>query len=56
MDIGKDLQESYNNGFMDAVKGAILIITEEMEFAKTVNPQMAMGMNQVKMLIEKELK
>ena len=37
------------------LKKAIKIIEEEMEYAKQVNPQMAIGMSQIKMLIEKEL-
>lgn len=44
------------NHYKIGLKKAISIIEKEVEFAKTVNPQMAMGMNQVKMLIEKELK
>ncbi len=34
---------------------AIVIIDQELEFAKQVNPQMAMGMTRIKELIEREL-
>ena len=37
------------------LKKAIEIINKELEFAKQVNPQMALGMDQVKSLINKEL-
>lgn len=38
------------------LKKAKEIVEKEMEFAKKVNPQMAMGMSQVLKLIEKEIK
>ena len=38
------------------LKKSIAIIETEIELAKKLNPQMAMGMSQIKMLIEKELK
>lgn len=37
------------------LKKAIEIIDKEIEFAKKVNPQMALGMSQIKMLLKKEL-
>lgn len=44
--------EDYKPG----INRSIEIIKKEMEFSKTVNPQMAMGMSQVLTLLEKELK
>lgn len=41
---------------IEGLEKAKEIIKKEMEFAKTVNSQMAMGMSQVLMLIEKEIK
>lgn len=45
----------YIVGMTKGLKLAIEIIEKEMEYAKQVNPQMAMGMSQIKMLIEKEI-
>lgn len=42
----------FNSGLIKAKE----IINKEMEFAKKINPQMALGMSQVLMLIEKEIK
>jgi hypothetical protein len=39
----------------EGLKKALEIIKKEKEFAITVNPQMAMGMSQIEMLINKEL-
>ncbi len=41
--------------YASGLKKAKKIIEKEMKFAKTVNPQMAMGMLQVLKLIEKEV-
>ena len=40
----------------DGLGRAIKIINEEIEIAKEINPQMALGMIQVKNVIELELK
>lgn len=41
---------------IDGLKEAIRIIEKEIEYAKAVNPQMAMGMCQVKEKIENRIK
>jgi len=41
---------------LKGLKKAKEIIENEIIFAKTVNPQMAMGMSQVLMLIERKIK
>lgn len=41
---------------MKGLREALRIIEKEMEFAKFVNPQMAMGMCQVKEKIENRIK
>ena len=41
---------------IEGLKKAKEIIEEEMKFARQVNSQMAIGMSQVLMLIEKETK
>ena len=41
---------------IDGLKEAIRIIEKEIEYAKTVNPQMALGMCQVRDLIENRIK
>lgn len=40
---------------IEGLKRAYQIIEKEIEFAKTVNPFMAMGQEQVLMLIKKEI-
>lgn len=40
----------------EGLEEAIRIIDKEMEFAKTVNPHMALGMEQIKALIKRRLR
>lgn len=49
------LEKSINKGYRDGLERAIEIIEKELEFAKLVNPQMAIGMSQIKMLIHQEI-
>ena len=49
------LETSVKKGYKDGLEKAIEIIDKELEFAKVVNSQMAMGMEQVRMLISKEV-
>lgn len=44
-----------NNDYEQGLRKAIEIIDKEIEYAKTVNPVMTLGMQQVKALIIKEL-
>ena len=48
--------DEYIVGMAKGLNRAKEIIENEMIFAKIVNPQMAMGMSQVLMLINKEIK
>lgn len=41
---------------IDGLKEAIRIIEKEIEYAKTINPQMTIGMYQVKQTIENRIK
>lgn len=41
---------------LEGLKKAVEIIENEKRYAREVNPLMALGMSQVQMLIEKEIK
>ena len=47
--------DNYNYGYEDGLKRAIIILTEELEYAKQVNYHLALGLMQGEALIQKEL-